>query len=234
MKRVKKVIAILLSFVLMLSVYTPYASAQTNMTNDDYTFNEDTKQEQVNKILATINDPVANKEIQQAIALQPYVDTSGTLIEFDAQKAIKDGLPVALVKKVQKDYENANNYLLKQQKTMGATNNFAQKSNQISILAKSSCGGVTKYDGNLLGGTVYLNSCDTNKVIAVIMAGGGATALIGLIPGPGPIIAAIGTAISAVGGAVLAYNNAEGTGVKIKVLRNPFNGNFYPYWVKPQ
>ncbi|MEI4790673.1 hypothetical protein WAX46_10395 [Bacillus sp. FJAT-53060] len=97
----------------------------------------------------------------------------------------KDGLSRTFVMETKEAYDKANAFLAKSQP-------------QITVMAKKkkNCGGVNRYDGNRVAGTVYIDSCRANKMAAII--------------------------------------NAGGTGIKVKVLRNPINGKMYPYWIKPQ
>lgn len=101
---------------------------------------------------------------------QPYIDDSGTFIKFDDVKALEDGLPLELVQNTKEDYDKANAYLAKQQP-------------KFFIQAKANCGGTNKFVGNIVAGTVYVDSCKTNKIIAIIAGGGGASSLVALLPG---------------------------------------------------
>ncbi|MBK5441519.1 MULTISPECIES: hypothetical protein [unclassified Peribacillus] len=151
---------------------------------------------------------------------QPYIDDSGTFIKFDDVKALEDGLPLELVQNTKEDYDKANAYLAKQQP-------------KFFIQAKANCGGTNKFVGNIVAGTVYVDSCKTNKIIAIIAGGGGASSLVALLPG-GAAIAVVAVAIYTIGGAVISYNAADGNGIKIKILKKPITGKVYSYWVKPQ
>ena len=77
-----------------------------------------------------------------------------------------------------------------------------------------------------MGGTIYLNSCDANKVAALLAGGGSASGLIALLSG-GAAIAGIAVAIMGIGGTLILYNNAENTGVKINVGVLPTKRRYY-------
>lgn len=82
---------------------------------------------------------------------------------------------------------------------------------------------------------MYIDSCNTTEILAVIAIGIGVIALTELIPVPGVAVAGdAATAILAIDGSVIFYNSAGGNGVKIRLLQNPFTKKIYPYWVKLQ
>ncbi|MDA1478431.1 hypothetical protein [Bacillus changyiensis] len=174
--------------------------------------------DEIERIKETVESDEIQKEAERGLALQPYVDASGTFIKFDHKKALKDGLSPTLVMETKKIYDRANASLAKSQP-------------QFTVSAK--CKGSNRYEGNWVSGTLYLNSCTVNKMVTILNGGGGASALIGLIPG-GVAAGAISVAVYSLGASILSYNNAEGKGVKIRVLRNPFNGQRYPYWITSQ
>ncbi|MFO1445589.1 hypothetical protein KDN24_20805 [Bacillus sp. Bva_UNVM-123] len=214
----KKILSLLLTLVLILSVAVPFGSAQSNQPEDGYTFS----QEEIDQIIATLENEEVRKEIEDGLLLQPYINTSGTIIEFDDVKALEDGLDPSLVQKVKEDYDRANEILAEQQpqfSTMAAT--------------LSSCGGATYFDGNWFGGIIYLDSCDANRAAAIVAGGGSITALVALLPG-GAAVAGIAVAVFGLGAALILYNNAENTGVKINVVKNIANGDYVPYWIRPQ
>lgn len=225
-------IVIALVSVLVLSI-SPNASAYENTVRvKDNQKSNDTSLDlsqlesffsktEIDKMKKDLKSDELQKEAKKGIALQPYVDVNGTFIKFDYKKALKDGLSRTFVMETKEAYDKANAFLAKSQP-------------EISVMAKKKkCGGTNRYVGNRVQGTVYIDSCTANKMVAVINGGGGASGLLALLPFGAPV-AAVSVAIYALGSSVISYNNAEGKGVKVRVLRNPFNGDLYPYWIKPQ
>lgn len=215
---IKKALILLVSFVLLLSLAAPLGLAQGIVSENQYEFDDSFTQEQINEMKTILKDSALDKEVQNGISLQPYVDASGDLINFNYKKAIEDGLPISLVERAKKEYEKANKYLEK---------NLAKTS------ARATCGGKNKFEGNLVAGTLYIDSCKTQKIIGIITIGGSISTLVALLPG-GAAIATVATCIYGIGIGVLTYNNAKGKGVKVKVLKNPITKKLYPYWVKSQ
>ncbi|OZI11421.1 hypothetical protein CEW92_11715 [Bacillaceae bacterium SAS-127] len=216
----KKIISLIAVFVLTLSVFVPFGSAQINNENG-YEFDESIPEEQRQDIIEMVENDNFEKKVEEGLELQPYINTEATLIEFDHKQALKDGLSPKLVEQTKKDYEKANKYLIKEQQKDTKT---MLTSSQFSMMKKSSCSGVNKFVGNLVAGTVYLDSCRTNKLIALIAGGASLTSVISLLPGAAAV-GVIAVAIMGVGGAVLSYNNAEGNGVKIRVLKTQLPKN---------
>lgn len=219
----KKILSLMSIFVLSLMVFVPHSSAQSNQLDNGYIFDESFTQAQIDRIVDVVESEEFQKEAEEALSLRPYVDATGDLIVFDHTKALEDGLDSSLVLKARETYNKANEYLEQQQPRYSL------------LAAKSNCQGLNKYDGNLVAGTIYMDSCKTAKMIAIMMGGGTGFAALALIPFvPTQIMSGVAVAIFGAGATVLQWNSADGTGVKINVLRNPVNGDWYPYWVKPQ
>lgn len=248
----KKIMSSLIVLVMLVGIATPSFAAENDKNKiSETTLNKESivqdlngynfSEEELAEIEALLNDEEMQQQIEDGIALQPYVNVDGDLIEFDHKQALVDGLHPKLVHQAKKDYDKANKEFQKNKEVRSNKNNNSRSvlNNETtfstaSVNATSNCGGRTYVDGNIVGGTIYLDSCRTNKMIGLIAIGAGASSLIALIPVAGTIVATVAVALYTIGGGVLAYNNADGNGVKIKVLRNPFTKKLYPYWVRPQ
>lgn len=227
----KKIVSLISIFVLSLLVIVPQGLAQTNKQDKGYVFDEKITQKQSERIINAVEDSKLQKEVEQGILLQPYVDANGDFIVFDDEQALKDGVDPSLVKTVRKDYDKVNKQLSKQS---SHTSILVEQTSAPSLLAKaSSCGGLNKIEGNIAAGTVYIDSCKTNKIIAIIAAGGAVSGLVALLPF-GAATAVVAVAIYGLGGSLIAYHNAEGNGIKVRVLRNPITKKIYPYWITSQ
>ncbi|MEC0282674.1 hypothetical protein SAMN04489762_3011 [Terribacillus saccharophilus] len=230
MKRTWKVVialTILLSVIMNgASVSNAATSTIENGANDSTSLDlsqlEDfLSDDEIEKMKETIESEEMQEEAKKGMALQPYVDASGTYIEFDYEKALEDGLSSTLVMETKEAYDRANASL-------------ADSEPQFSIMAKKKkCGGSNRYVGNAVSGTIYLDSCTVNKMVAILNGGAAASGLIALIPGGAPA-AGISVAFYGAGASILSYNNSAGKGIKIKTLRNPITKKYYFYWVKSQ
>lgn len=219
----KKFMSILSIFVMSLLVISPSASAQNSYQDDGYVFDESFTDSQISNMMKTLSDGEISKiakEVEEGLSLQRYVDASGDFIEFDFDGALKGGVDPLLVQETKEAYERANEYLKEQQP-------------KFNLFAKAAaCGSTNRYEGNWVAGTLYIDSCTTNKAIAILNGGAGASGLLALLPFGAPV-AGIAVAIHLAGASVLSYNNAAGNGIQIRVLRNPLTQEYYPYWVKP-
>ncbi|GLC88809.1 hypothetical protein [Lysinibacillus piscis] len=204
----KKILSVVLIFFISIVFLTPNVFAQEN------------------QFTGHVASEIYNEKIKD---FQKYIDVSGNLIDFDYEQAILDGADPQLATELKETYEKANIYLTENETGLLQQNVFSRSS------VEKNCSGQNKYDGNMVAGTMYIDSCKTNKIIAIIAIGGGAHAIMAFLPFPGAApVFGIASAVYVIGGGILAYNNADGTGVKIRILVNPITNDFYPYWVNPQ
>lgn len=223
----KKIVSLMLAFSLSIGLIMPYASAEEIQSVENNLSNiENVTPEDINVT------PEDIKNYEEAQSLSKYVDSSGLLIEFNDKQALLDGENPQLVAELKETYEKANAHLIK--------NNAEPIQETFSLMssrakAKPKCSGSHRYSGNLVSGTIYMNSCKTTQLLAVIAINGGVTAALALIPLPGAGLGfGLATAIYAIGGGVILFHSANGNGIKIKVLRNPISKELYPYSVTSQ
>jgi hypothetical protein len=186
---------------------------------------------QIKEINKKLNDKEFQEDVAFGASLAKYVDASGDFIVFNHEAALNDGVDSVLVNEIKTDYDKANEYLATQQSSQ-----LTKSSNTFQIAAaKAKCSGAHKYVGNIVAGTTYINSCNTNKIIGILATGGGVATAAAFIPVPGAGVSfGVATAVLAIGVGVFTYNAANGNGVKIRILKNPITKKIYPYWIKPQ
>lgn len=175
-------------------------------------------------------DPEIQKETEKGLELSPYISSNndGT-INFNSQEAIANGIDETLVEESTEVYTKANEIIISENPEIET------KANQIqTYAAKSGCSGSNYLDGNIFTGTLYINSCNVNSIIAVLAAGGGTAQLAHFIPVAGTYIAVAAGVLSGLGTGLLTYNNRAGNGVAIKLARNPITKKVYPYWITSQ
>lgn len=221
--KMKKIFLTMLAVIISFTVVSPqtFAAEQEQQMLTE---------EQSAEIERLLNDEDFQQEIENGILLQSYVTDTGEFIVFDHVKALEDGIDPTLVNEVKADYDKTNAYFAEQ-----SMKSSLETAGLFKAAAKANCSGAQKYVGNIVSGTAYIDSCKTARIISLMNGGASATALVALIPSPGTVPAGIiGAAIFGLGSAVISYNAANGTGIKIKLLRNPITKKTYPYWIKPQ
>lgn len=108
----------------------------------------------------------------------------------------------------------------------GAVENVEVSEETVSALrapaaALRSCSGRNSADVTGLQANLYLNSCNTNKLVAALAGGAGVAALVGVITaatGVGGAAGGIAAALLTIGSAAVAYCGARGRGIGFHVL----------------
>ncbi|WP_061809615.1 hypothetical protein [Rossellomorea vietnamensis] len=115
----KKIMSSLIVLVMLVGIATPSFAAENDKNKiSETTLNKESivqdlngynfSEEELAEIEALLNDEEMQQQIEDGIALQPYVNVEGDLIEFDHKQALVDGLHPKLVHQAKKDYDKAN------------------------------------------------------------------------------------------------------------------------------
>lgn len=124
-------------------------------------------------------------------------------------------------------FQKANDYLIE--------NGLASESGLASKNGVSSCNGSNYYDGSgLVGGTLYLNSCNADGLASILLIGGSAAQIAHFIPVYGTSIGVVSGALAGAGAGLINFNNRKNKGIAIKLVKVPFKSELYPYWIKSQ
>ncbi|MFD2043359.1 hypothetical protein ACFSTA_03055 [Ornithinibacillus salinisoli] len=209
MKKIKKGFIVMMTAVLILSFF-PKAS-----------FAQDQSEVTENQITDVLE--FTDEQLKQGEKIAPFIniDESTGLFQFDVKAATQSGIDMNLVKENQEMYKKANEYLLE--------NGLASENGTFA------CSGSNYYDGGLLGGTLYLDSCTANGLAALLVVGAGVAQIANLIPVYGTVAAAVAGGLLTIGSGVILWNNRQGEGVIIKLVKNPIDWDeLIPYWVKSQ
>lgn len=129
-------------------------------------------------------------------------------ILFDAQGALKAGVPKEIVEEVKRDYDRYNESLGSSFTTTPTT--------------AAACLGVSKFVWRTYGVSwdAYFNSCDTNRIVGLMTAGAGLTAIAGAVAAALGISSAtallVASGLLTVGVGIIIYVSANGCGFVIR------------------
>ncbi|MEK5389233.1 hypothetical protein NSQ59_02465 [Margalitia sp. FSL K6-0131] len=131
------------------------------------------------------------------LAIKDYISIGQDgYYSFDAEGALKNGVNEELVTSTKNDFNNINKGMKE-----------AYNSGNYNILA--SCKGKSKYEDTIDGGRVYINSCNTDKIVIALAAGAAASTIAGIISGavgivPGAVVNGIAAALYGFGATYVA------------------------------
>jgi len=174
-------------------------------------------------------------EAKLGVELSQYVNYTEDTLVFDYESALDDGYDKDNVLVLKEDIDKINKSNIDIDKIK---NSFRTFSSQPSILSNSltecsTCGTLEgqTMDFNDLGWFeytyLYICSCTTEEIIALLKGGAGVLTIATFIPDASSIPTGVAAAIAGIGTAALEYHNAGSTGIKVNIMGPPINGPYY-------
>ncbi|MFD5853775.1 hypothetical protein ACFWGC_26945 [Cytobacillus pseudoceanisediminis] len=196
----KKFLILLMASVLLLTVpMSAFANVKTEEEIDYEMLSE----------LSGLSVKEVKQEYQNYLAIKDYVKVEDDgMVIFDEKAARKNNVNKDLLQNTKKDIEMYNEIEVPASETNGL----------VSVAA--SCKGQQKWVDGTNGGTGYINSCNTDRIVIALAAGAALSTIVSIVAGlfafaPGVAINGIAAALYGFGAAALSAID-NGCGVKVR------------------